>query len=149
MNKMTSLHYSLVSILILLLSACNAVQERQTNGQTENIEVIGGAVDDHGCLSAAGESWSQLYERCLQIFNEGVRLNPTKVQEGEACIRAFVLYSPDSTQLELFLPQGEVQAILPQTQPKVYELGEYVYNAQEGKLYIKGVIAYQIENTTP
>jgi hypothetical protein len=96
----------LLSIGIFALTACN----NQKNNSWENKEeqtvteqsTVGGDKDEHGCLTAAGETWSQLKQSCIQIFNVGQRLNPIETKDGEAVISAFVLFNDDKSEAELF-----------------------------------------------
>ena len=60
---------------------------------------IGGQRDTHGCLSAAGQTWSALRGECVQVFNVAdIRLtDPTNPTLG-----VFVLLSSDKKKAELF-----------------------------------------------
>lgn len=65
----------------------------------EKMAPIGGQRDKHGCLSAAGQSWSALRGECVQVFSVAdIRLqDPHNATQG-----VFVLLSADKTQAELF-----------------------------------------------
>lgn len=139
---------------IILLSAlaffgCN---KTKTEAQVEQIEkevvetTVGGSKDDHGCLVGAGETWSALRQSCLRLFEEGIRLQPTKEEADSATLSAFVVFNEEQSQLELFLPDQEGKSwILNQKEEKTYEQAPYTYDAKSGMLYIQGELAYQRE----
>lgn len=51
---------------LVCFSACRSVQAPQ---------LIGGNKDEHGCLTAAGYTWSELRGDCIRIFEDGVRVD--------------------------------------------------------------------------
>ncbi|WP_372474797.1 hypothetical protein AB4865_05890 [Capnocytophaga sp. ARDL2] len=124
---------SIIALLLLgSFTACN----NKVNPE------IGGQKDEYGCLSAAGETWSELRQSCIQVFNEGLRLNPIITSDNDAVISAFLLESEDKKTMEIFLPSGETQ-LLPVTAEGVYEKKKYKYIAEEQALYIDNVIKYK------
>ena len=139
----------LLSIGIFALTACN----NQKNNSWENKEeqtvteqsTVGGDKDEHGCLTAAGETWSQLKQSCIQIFNVGQRLNPIETKDGEAVISAFVLFNDDKSEAELFLPNTQSNTILKTTDKKSYENGEYKFDTNDSTLYINNEKKYKAE----
>lgn len=126
-------------------SLASCFNQKSTTGTkiTEEIS-IGGARDDHGCLTAAGQTWSQLKQSCLQVFDEGVRLNPITAQ-GSAVFSAFVLFSEDKSKLELFLPSEKKSFILSKFGSEEYVQGIYKYNVKNSTLYIDNVESYIAE----
>lgn len=129
------------------LCACSSGQQKSTTTQDSTITSsetpISVAPDQHGCNAAAGETWSQLRQSCLQIFEEGERLDPVQPAEGQAVISAFVLFSADSTQIELFLPTDEPSTLLRKDADGLYRADAYQYDAARKLLTIQGVSAYQ------
>lgn len=116
-------------------------EEQQVESQIETPS-IGGAKDDHGCLTAAGETWSELNQTCLRLFEQGVRLNPVQ-EKGSAVISAFVVFNADQSKIELFLPTEEKQVlILDKKEGNVYKDATYTFDEQEGVLYINGEKKY-------
>lgn len=71
---------------------------------------VGVANDDHGCNAAAGFTWSEVRKDCIRLFEAGVRMNP--VNDPEATTSAFIVFSADSAQVEVFLPNGTNSPIL-------------------------------------
>lgn len=131
---------------ILMMTACNSVSNKKTN-ERANSPAIGGEKDKHGCLASAGETWSELRQSCLQIFNEGIRLNPIQEEGNQEVISAFALFNDDLSKVEIFLPSGfeNHNVILPQSAKNIYEAQNYKYNAEKGELSIDNVIKYTKE----
>ncbi|ADQ16686.1 hypothetical protein Lbys_0948 [Leadbetterella byssophila DSM 17132] len=113
--------------------------QQPINNSSENSEAkpvieqstVGGDKDEHGCLTAAGETWSQLKQSCIQIFNVGQRLNPIETKDGETVISAFVLFNDDKSEAELFLPNTQSNTILKTTDNQNHGSGEYKFDANE------------------
>lgn len=127
---------------IFAFVACNgtAKKEQAPSGKENQTEtkVVGGEKDDHGCLVAAGETWSELKQMCLRLFEQGERLNPITT-EGSAVISAFVVVDKEQSKFELFLPNSEhTSVILVKKGEDRYENGIYAYDAKKGILYING-----------
>lgn len=140
-------------VLILLCSftmaACNSASKKENNEEKEEeITSVGGTKDENGCLVGAGETWSQIKQECVQIFNIAQRLNPIHPNEGEAIMSAFVLSDEDQSALELFLPGNENTTILALKEDGVYEADEYQYNSQDATLYINDEAAYKADAPT-
>lgn len=135
---------------VFALSACN----NSKNSSTENTDKhaateqtnVGGEKDEHGCLTAAGETWSQLKQNCVQIFSVGQRLNPIETKEGEAVVSAFILFNDDKSEAELFLPSTKSTSILKSSNKDVYENGEYKFDSKDSSLYINGTKSYSSQN---
>ncbi len=116
-------------------------EEQQVETQRETPK-IGGEKDDHGCLTAAGETWSELNQTCLRLFDQGLRLNPVQV-EGSAVMSAFVVFNADQSKLQLFLPTEDQQLlILDKKEGNVYQDATYTFDGAEGVLYINGEKKY-------
>src|SRR5690606_27104871 len=100
---------SLFALGLFVITACNSGNPTEnTNEET----AIGEETDEKGCLVAAGESWSELQQGCVQVFDIGTRLDPVVETDGEAIISAFVLYNEDQSKIEVFLPQTDHTIIL-------------------------------------
>lgn len=141
----------LLSIGIFALTACNNQKNSSSENKAEQSvteqSTFGGDKDEHGCLTAAGETWSQLKQSCILIFNVGQRLNPIETIDGEAVISAFVLFSDDKSEVELFLPNTKSNTILKTANKETYENGEYKYSTKDSSLYVNGTKAYSALNT--
>ncbi|MDQ1096714.1 MULTISPECIES: hypothetical protein [Chryseobacterium] len=129
---------------MVVLSACN--KPAQTNESTVKNEqkVVGADKDDHGCKASAGQTWSELKQDCIQVFNEGFRLNPVAPKKDAAVISAFVLMSDDKSKLELFLPdQANHTLILNKSDKGMYQNDQYQYDPVKSVLYVNGVEQYK------
>ncbi|MGG5507716.1 MULTISPECIES: hypothetical protein [unclassified Myroides] len=110
--------------------------------QVENSPRIGGDKNDKGCLVAAGETWSELRQKCLRLFEEGMRLNPVH-KDSAAVISAFVLFNDDKSKVELFLPEESSKTlILDRKDTTGYGDATYRFDAAEGTLYVNGEKQY-------
>lgn len=122
---------TILLVAIGSLMACNASQKMVGNDQ-----------DKHGCKGSAGQTWSVLKNNCIQVFNEGTRLNPIETKEGEAIISAFVLMNDDKSKAELFLG-NEANIILEKNSEGNFASKKYVYKPSEATLYVDGHVLYQ------
>lgn len=131
--------------------ACKTNQQKENQQVTPEQErmLIGGTTHEHGCLPSTGETWSELRQTCLRVFDEGIRLNPTDIPENQAVISAFALFNDDHSKVEIFLPSGfeKHNVILPKSVENIYEAQNYKYDAQKGILFIDSVEKYKSADT--
>ena len=139
-----------LSIIALAFTACNNTTPQETDntdGQpstTEEMPMVGGDRDEHGCIASAGYTWSALRGECIQVFEVGTRLNPEDIKEEEAVISAFIVSKEgDNSQVELFITGEEQNPILKQEADGTFKNGKYTYNAQTKELSIDGKVAYK------
>ncbi len=139
---------TLFSFALCALLACNSPENNtpQNTGEPTDNEApaVGGEKDEHGCISAAGESWSEIKQSCVQIFTIGQRLNPLAISE-EAVISAFVLYNDDRSKLELFLPNESKTIVLDKGTDETYQNDSLKFDTKESALYINGEKKYTAE----
>ncbi len=134
---------------LFTLTACNNAPKHNESekvadqSKKEETPSIGGSKDEHGCLVAAGQTWSEIKQGCIQVFNVGLRLNPTEKKEGEAVISAFVIVSDDQSKLELFLPDNKNTIILDKVENDIYRKDSYKYDAKKSALYKNNMIKYK------
>jgi len=107
------------------------------------IELIGADEDSHGCKRSAGYTWSQLRGDCIRIFEEGLTLLPVEMNESEAVYAAFVLYSEDKTEVELFLPSEKESILLQKTKGGSYEKDVFRFDDNTKYLYIDGKVEFE------
>lgn len=139
MNKVIILFLSIVALV-----ACNTTQK--TNTKTQDNVGVGGEKDEHGCVVAAGQTWSKLNKNCIRLFEAGVRLNPVKVKEGSAVISAFIIYNDDKSKIELFLPDtAKASIILNKDTADLYQNDTYKFDVKQQVLYINGEKRYEVE----
>jgi len=137
-----------LSLGFFVLTACNKAKNDSSENTEEQItteELIGGEKDKHGCLTAAGETWSELQQGCIQVFEVGQRLNPIEVAEGEAVISTFVLFNDDRSKLELFLPNKNETIILDKNEEELYQNDTFRFDTKDLTLYIDDKQMYKAE----
>ena len=83
-----------------LLAGCGNSREKNAAAaaETEKTEIVGDDKDEHGCIASAGYTWSEVQKDCIRLWEKGVRL--ASVDDAENTL--FIVFSPDSTQVELF-----------------------------------------------
>ena len=67
---------------------------------------LGSDRDAHGCIGSAGYVWSEVRKDCIRLFEQGIRTLDT------AGNSAYIVFSPDSSQVELFFSDGTPNEIL-------------------------------------
>lgn len=119
----------------LLLSSCLEMHQ----------PLIGGAKTKEGCLSSAGESWSELRKKCIRVFEDGVRLNPIEFEKGKAVISSFIVFNAERTKAELFLANSDKTIILNQVEDGKYANAGFFYETKTGLLSKNGKSLYKKE----
>ena len=89
-----------------LLASCgsSARKNAETTENTEKTAVVGNDKDEHGCIASAGYTWSEVQKDCIRLWEKGVRMNAV----DDANKTLFLVFSPDSTQVELFFSEEEI-----------------------------------------
>ncbi|RKO72724.1 hypothetical protein D7322_04590 [Sphingobacterium puteale] len=142
---------AILALGVILFAGCNNTQQSKSTESTEDktkeeTPSIGGDKDEHGCLVGAGQTWSEVKQGCIQVFNVGTRLNPVDSKEGDAVISAFVVINDDKSKMELFLPDdNKTTIILDKTEDNLYQKDIYKYDAKKSDLYVDGTIKYKGE----
>ena len=141
----------ILSGIVLSMFSCSnpkkeEVKENPNQKVEEQEELVGADRDEHGCITSAGFSWSELQQTCVQLWEAGVRLGPIEVKEGDAVFSAFVLFNKDESKAEVVLPNKEGSVILNKKSENLYEKGEYLYDDKEGTLSINGKVVYKEES---
>ena len=86
-------------------------------------EMVGGDRDKHGCIGSAGYQWCEVQQDCIRIFEKGIRL---KAIDGDQ--NAFIVFSPDSSKVELFFSSGDKNEILDR---RTLPAGGYAWNVED------------------
>lgn len=138
-----------LAVCFLALGACNNSGSDTSEPASDTLAIeqpaVGGDRDEHGCLTAAGETWSVLKQSCVQIFNVGQRLNPVDQSATEATLSAFVIVSDDKTQAEVFLPGEEGSIVLEKSGDESYQKDAIQYDAAKSVLSIDNTEKYKAE----
>lgn len=127
----------------LFMIGCNeSHKETPTNDSPKNETIVGNDRTDKGCIGSAGQSWSELKQDCIRIFDVGRRLNPLETKEGDAILSAFVLYNDDRSKIELYVPGVEKTFIIERSAEGNYVQNPYKFVESEGALYINDIKQY-------
>ena len=86
--------------------------------------LVGGDRDEHGCIGSAGYVWCEVQKDCIRLFVKGIR---TEAVDGSDA-SAFIVFSPDSTQLELFFSNNQPNEIL---ERRGLPSGGYAWNVED------------------
>ncbi|WP_316751863.1 hypothetical protein [Pedobacter gandavensis] len=108
-----------VSLIALTFFSCNSAkmssstQNKDTTATTvvdTNItpKPIGGDKDEHGCLIAAGYTWSALKKECIRSFELKTKMKDL----NNSTLAGYVMFSPDNKQVELFAAEFNPTVIL-------------------------------------
>ncbi len=88
-----------------------------SSAHAEQLIMVGGQRDQHGCLSPAGYQWSNLLSQCIRIWETGEKVadsgNPVE------WAGSYAVFSQDGNQVELFLVDQKKAPIL-QKQGEIY-----------------------------
>lgn len=89
-----------------LLTGCGngGKKEAETSERKEKEAVVGSDKDEHSCIASAGYTWSEVQKDCIRLWEKGVRMNAV----DDAGKTLFLVFSPDSTQVELFFSEEGV-----------------------------------------
>ena len=89
-----------------LLTGCGngGKKEAETSERKEKEAVDGSDKDEHGCIASAGYTGSEVPKVCIRLWEKGVRMNAV----DDAGKTLFLVFSPDSTQVELFFSEEGV-----------------------------------------
>lgn len=117
--KMKNLKWIALSLGVVLLAGCGSARQK---GKIENLP--GGDRDSHGCIPSAGYTWSEVRKDCIRLFEVGIPM----VAVGDVQKNAYLVFSPDSLQVELFFSDGAAPKVLGrQTLPG----GGYAWNVED------------------
>ena len=90
-----------------LLAGCGngGKKEAETSEKKEKRgREVGSDKDNHGCIASAGYTWSEVQKDCIRLWEKGVRMNAV----DDAGKTLFLVFSPDSAQVELFFSEEGV-----------------------------------------
>lgn len=110
-----------------LFVACGSKSRKTAEvvGQADTVHVVGDDKDKHGCIASAGYTWSETQKDCIRLWEKGVCMNA--VDDAEKML--FLVFSPDSTQVELFFSEeGMPNEIL---ERRGLPAGGYVWNVED------------------
>ncbi len=105
------------ALLALLTMSCNSQKKTESTPDKVALQaksstaskLVGGNRDAHGCIGSAGYTWSEAQKDCIRLFEKGIRLS---VINETSTNSAFLVFSPDSSKVEVFPPDGKPATIL-------------------------------------
>ena len=104
-----------IPAILFVIAACNNNSPGKSTGKendsTSSKPVTGADVDDHGCKASAGYRWSKLEDKCIRVFEEGIKLDPQEAVADKATA-AFIIFSANNNQAEIFIPAESASIIL-------------------------------------
>lgn len=93
-----------MGIALPTLTSCNNSQKQKK----EEAPVVGNDKDNHGCISSAGYTWSEVQKDCIRLWEKGVR---TEAVNDNTDV-AYIVFAPDSAKVELFFSADHPNEIL-------------------------------------
>lgn len=109
----------------LLASCGNSGAKKAEESSDKKETVAGGDKDEHGCIASAGYTWSEVQKDCIRLWEKGVRMKAV----DDAGKTMFLVFSPDSTQVELFFSEeGMPNEILDR---RTLPAGGYAWNVED------------------
>lgn len=124
-------------ILMMIFFVSCGDSKKNENNETQN--AVGNDKDQHGCISSAGYTWSQIMQDCVRLYETGQRLS--SVDETDD---AFIITNNKKSKLELFLPNSKTTVILSKSENGDYASDDIVYNKKDSSLTIDGVVKYKL-----
>ncbi len=116
---------SLADIMSQDMSQETTVTITESNSDTlsANPQILGNDRDEHGCIGSAGYVWSNVLNRCVRLFDEGLGFMPTgklaqqeNTDEFGAILLGYVIFGgTDSMYAELFFPHVPTKIICHKT----------------------------------
>src|SRR5574344_1503555 len=113
----------LVLTAVSLLASC---------ASSNKAKKVGGQKDRHGCLVAAGYTWSELRKDCIRLWEEGPRLANVLDENATTC--AYAVFNGDSSKVEIFLPSVTSHPILEKVGEGLWQSGSFSLRREEGLL---------------
>ncbi len=143
----------LIALSITIFIACsNSNVSLETKKDTTDKHIIGNDKDEHNCIGSAGYTWSIVKNKCIRIFEDGIRLNA--VAKGiDTTTSVFIVFESDTvdTKAELFFPTKKVSIVLQKTEKESAGIwkndslqlqqwkGKYLLNDAKGNTLYEGV----------
>ncbi|MDX2134775.1 MAG: hypothetical protein SFV52_08315 [Saprospiraceae bacterium] len=107
----------LLCALVVLTGACQSEPEAPKPRDPQlppNVPAIGADRDEHGCTPSEGYRWSKVQNKCIRLVVGGIRLLPQD-SSVERHSFAFVVFSGDREQAELYLPREKGSVVMNRT----------------------------------
>ncbi|MEN9326165.1 MAG: hypothetical protein RI943_586 [Bacteroidota bacterium] len=140
----------LVYILVLTsLFSCDYILKNPPKDTTEMDSIVKNQVNDdkneNGCDLKAGYKWSNMYKKCVRVFEEGYRL--TSIERDSLARRknAFFFVDEDSLIAEVFLPDSKESIVFKrESDDQNFKFQNFEFRTNKGfYLYYKQILMFQ------
>jgi hypothetical protein len=140
----------LVYILVLTsLFSCDYILKNPPKDTTEMDSIVKNQVIDdkneNGCDLKAGYKWSNMYKKCVRVFEEGYRL--TSIERDSLARRknAFFFVEEDSLIAEVFLPDSKESIVFKrESEDQNFKFQNFEFRTNKGfYLYYKQTLMFQ------
>ena len=140
----------LVYILVLTsLFSCDYILKNPPKDTTEMDSIVKNQVIDdkneNGCDLKAGYKWSNMYKKCVRVFEEGYRL--TSIERDSLARRknAFFFVDEDSLIAEVFLPDSKESIVFKrESDDQNFKFQNFEFRTNKGfYLYYKQTLMFQ------
>ncbi|MFP9117417.1 hypothetical protein ACLI08_06505 [Flavobacterium sp. RNTU_13] len=137
-----------VLISVLTLVSCDYIlKKREDSVVVPREETVAGndaEKDKNGCVPSAGYKWSIIRNNCIRPSEEGYRLNSIdKVEDDTDVKSAFVLFSENGEDAEVYLPDTEGSIVFHKVAENVFKNQQWTLHADKGfSLKYEGKIYY-------
>jgi len=103
----------------ILFAGCS-----NSRNKKDETKMPGSDKDEHGCIASAGYTWSEVQKDCIRLWEKGVRVESVADKEKTA----YIVFSPDSLQVELFFSDDQPNEILDR---RSLPAGGYAWNIED------------------
>ncbi|MFY7810301.1 MAG: hypothetical protein ACOVQ2_01085 [Flavobacterium sp.] len=152
----------LITSVFYLLSCGEKKTETNTDENikkdTTEAAVVGEDKDPNGCITSAGFTWSQVKNKCIQPFTDGLAFEEYMPEAGKSTSAAYVVLSDDKSKAEIFWGGTDKPALLTKANvvegdiaPILYENKTEMVNIQRNKdgfnILYNGKVVYRLIST--
>lgn len=116
-----------ITQLLISFALFSCQQTNNNDGTSDDVSArdpIGGGKDQHGCLIAAGYTWSKIKEDCIRPWESTITMNITDTSTNFETA-AFVLVDSTKQKAELFLNEEDESILLDSIAPHLYANAHY------------------------
>ena len=117
--KTGKIYFMLLVGVGMALTSCGNSQNKKNESPA-----VGSDKDEHGCIASAGYIWSEVQKDCIRLWEKGVRVEDVADKEKAA----YIVFSPDSLQVELFFSDDRPNEILDR---RSLPAGGYAWNVED------------------
>lgn len=110
----------MLGILLPMIGLCGMSGCISTPSKVENkVKLVGADKDAHGCIASAGYQWSEIRQECIRPWEKGMKLS--KSQDSTSTTAAYLVFSKDSSEVEIYAPSLKEHPILKRMSDKEYQ----------------------------